>query len=237
MPVTDIANGCFRSSHNYPALVAADLDTKVEDHSCGGATTADLSRSQHPDVPPQLDALGADTRLVTFGMGGNDGQVFNQLVNRCPSLRSQDTRGAPCAAYMKRNGPDLLLSTLRNTGRRLTKALREVKKRAPDAQVLVVGYPQLVSTANRCQDLPLARGDYAYGEKVNRALADALERAAQATGSTYVDVWKASQGHDICSEDPWINGSTNDQQRAARYHPFAVEQEAVAKLVVAAVGS
>ena len=82
------------------------------------------------------------------------------------------------------------------------------------------------------RQLPLAAGDYAYGERVNRALTEALRYAAKATGSTYVDVWAASQGHDICSDDPWINGAVNDQKRAAAYHPFAAEQIAVADLVV-----
>jgi len=103
--------------------------------------------------------------------------------------------------------------------------------------VLLVGYPQIVDADHVCSKLPLAAGDYAYVERVNRALTEAVEGAAKASGSTYVDVWSASQGHDVCSDDPWINGTVNDQKRAARYHPFAVEQEAVAKLVEAAVSS
>ena len=62
-----------------------------------------------------------------------------------------------------------------------------------------------------------------------------LRKAALATGSTYVDVWTASSGHDICSDDPWINGSVNNERAAARYHPFAKEQAAVADLVTAAL--
>ena len=96
--------------------------------------------------------------------------------------------------------------------------------------MLVVGYPQIVSADNRCDQLPLAAGDYAYAEKVNRALTETLRGAAEATGSTYVDVWAASKGHDICSEDPWVNGAVTDQKRAAAYHPFAEEQAAVADL-------
>ena len=53
------------------------------------------------------------------------------------------------------------------------------------------------------------------------ALTEAVRKAASASGSTYVDVWKLSQGHDICSDDPWINGATNVQGKAPRYHPFA----------------
>ena len=103
--------------------------------------------------------------------------------------------------------------------------------RSPKAKVLAIGYPQLVSADHVCSKLPLATGDYAYLEKINRALTEAVRQAAKESGATYVDVWKASQGHDICSADPWINGSVNQQGKALRYHPFAAEQVAVASLV------
>ena len=96
----------------------------------------------------------------------------------------------------------------------------------------MVGYPRIVSPDDTCRELPLARGDYEYAEKVNLALTEMLRKAAEATGTTYVDVWKASEGHDICSDDPWINGSVDDEKQAARYHPFANEQAAVADLIL-----
>ena len=235
MPVTDLANGCFRSSANYPALVASELGAKVDDRSCGAARIAHLRTSEFPDVPPQFTALKPGVDVVTIGIGGNDEGVFSRLTQRCPALRATDPRGAPCQAAMSSGGRDVLLAALARTGNRLATAIGEVRKRAPEAQVIVVGYPQIVSADNVCDRLPLARGDYAYAEKVNLALADALRSAARATGSTYVDVWTASQGHDVCSDDPWVNGSVNDKKRAAAYHPFAAEQVAVADLVVAAI--
>ncbi len=113
----------------------------------------------------------------------------------------------------------------------------QVHQLSPKAKVLLVGYPQIVDADHVCSKLPLAKGDYAYAERVNRALTEAVQGAAKASGSTYVDVWSASQGHDVCSTDPWINGNVNDQKRAARFHPFAVEQAAVAKLVESAASS
>jgi len=101
----------------------------------------------------------------------------------------------------------------------------------------VIGYPQIVAADDACRELPLARGDYDYAEKVNLALTEMLRKAAQATKTTYVDVWSASKGHDVCSADPWINGSVNDEKQAARYHPFAKEQAAVADLVVKQIRS
>jgi lysophospholipase L1-like esterase len=232
VPVTDVANGCFRSSANYPSIVAKKLGAKLDDRSCGGASTKDFEHSQFPDVPAQLSALKPDTDVVTVGIGGNDEKVFGQLVGRCPSLKASDPAGAPCRTAMNSSGKDALLSALDRTGTIVTRLLREVHQRAPKAKVLVVGYPQIVSADHTCRELPLATGDYAYAQQVNFALTEMLRKAAQATSSTYVDVWTASKGHDICSADPWINGSMDNEKAAARYHPFANEQAAVAGLVL-----
>ena len=237
VPVTDVANGCFRSSGNYPSLVARRLGAELDDRSCGGARIIHLRTSEFPGVPPQLTAVKPGVDVVTIGIGGNDEDVYDKLTKRCPTLRSSDPEGAPCQATYSSGDGDALLTALDRTRGRLTAVLSEVRRRAPEARVLVVGYPQIVSADNACDLLPLARGDYAYAEKVNLALTEALRSAAKATRSTYVDVWTASQGHDVCSEDPWFNGSVTDQKRAAAYHPFAEEQAAVADLVVAAVKS
>lgn len=234
VPVTDVADGCFRSSANYPARVSEKIDVELEDRSCGGARTQDFRRSQYPGVPSQLSALGPEVDVVTIGIGGNDENVYRKLTRTCPSLRARDPQGAPCREFMGAGGQDLLLDALDRTAKKVTRLVRDVQSRAIGAQVLVVGYPQIISAENTCPELPLARGDYAYAERVNRALADALRTAARATGATYVDVWAASQGHDICSDDPWINGAVRGQP-AAEYHPFAQEQEAVADLVVQAI--
>jgi len=234
VPVTDVANGCFRSSANYPSLVARKLGADLDDHSCGGARLVDLTTSQFPDVPPQLSAVKPGVDLVTIGIGGNDEGVFRKLTGKCPELLASDPGGAPCRAFMTSQGHDVLLRALRNTSKKLGRILQEVRTRAPNAQVIVVGYPQIVSADHPCAKLPLAKGDYAYAAKVNVALNKALRDAVLASGTSYIDVWTASKGHDICSADPWVNGSAGDQKRAAAYHPFAKEQEAVARLVLTA---
>ena len=235
VPTTDVAEGCFRSSSNYPSLVARALGARLVDRTCGGATTADLTRRQRPAIPAQDTALGSGTRLVTLGMGGNDEQVFSTLVQTCARLRTQDPTGAPCRTAMRTAGGDRLLLALGRTEDRLAAAVRTVQRTSPKAQVLLVGYPRIVAGGRSCAALPLAAGDYAWAEGVNRALTRAVEGAARRTGATYVDVWSASRGHDICSRDPWINGSVTDQRRALAFHPYAVEQRAVARLVEQAV--
>jgi len=46
-----------------------------------------------------------------------------------------------------------------------------------------------------------------------------------------------SRGHEVCSPDPWVNGSRTKQGVALAYHPLEAGMRAVAKQVVAQVES
>ncbi len=239
IPTTDLAGGCARSDHNYPSLVAERLAlADVTDVTCSGAKTRDLTRASHPypesTIPAQLDALSSDTDLVTIGIGGNDLDLFGTLVTTCTRLRDTDPAGDPCTRALADRTPTLA-GTARTIGDRVTRALREIKERAPDATVVLVGYLRLVPDRGTCRTLPLARGDYAQGRRISLALNGALEKAARRTGVVYVDAYAMSAGHDICSSDPWVNGALTQRERALAYHPFESGMTAVADAVVAQV--
>lgn len=230
------SGGCVRSTANYPKLIARQLKTRAVDRSCGGADTRDLtvgSSGHSGKLAPQFAALDRRTDLVTLSMGGNDQQVFGTLINRCPTYRDADPTGSPCREAMRGTDGDRLLGALRQTQRSLVAALRQVRQLAPRARVLVVGYPKLAPDEGTCPDLlPLADGDYEYADELNRALNDTLRGAAGTTGVEFIDVYAASEGHDVCSDEPWVNGAVTITDQALQYHPFAVEQRAVAQLVL-----
>jgi hypothetical protein len=46
--------------------------------------------------------------------------------------------------------------------------------------------------------MPVARGDVPYLRGIQATLNDAVRRAAAATGATYVNLARASDGHDAC---------------------------------------
>lgn len=231
------ANGCYRSTNNYPHVVARTLNVPdFVDVSCGGAQTKDVFESQIPGTPPQLDAVTADTDLVTLSFGGNDSAVFGTLVGYCPRLTATDPTGAPCRDAMRADGQDRLLAAVAVTKERVHAVIDAVKQRAPQARIIVVGYPQILPRQGTCTDLmPLASGDYRYGNQVNQRLTWALREAAAQEHVDYIDVWQASQGHDVCSADPWVNGQHTDVTRAQQFHPFANEQAAIAGLIVASL--
>ncbi|MGH3361075.1 MAG: SGNH/GDSL hydrolase family protein [Nocardioides sp.] len=224
----DPADGCFRSAVNYPSLVARALDVELTDRSCSGAKTRDLARRQAPRIPPQYDALTRSTDLVTLGIGGNDFGLYGTLRD-CLYLRNADPTGAPCRDAVARATPGGVTTRIERIGTRVADAVEQIRTRAPQARVLVVGYPHIFPESGTCpRRVPLAAGDFGFAAATVRLLSEALGRAARSSGAEYVDLLPVSRGHDVCSDDPWIS-SVED---VVPLHPLAPEQRAVADLLV-----
>jgi lysophospholipase L1-like esterase len=239
VPQTEQETGCLRSNGNYANLVANQLKSDFVDVSCSGATTVSLIGAQHTGdhvYAPQFAALSADTSLVTLGIGGNDLKLFETMVGTCGQFGLSDHNGSPCRDYMKdagRKKKDLLVGKIDKIGVRVTSALKGIHDRAPQATVILVGYPQLLPAKGTCRILPLAKGDYPYVRSLAVKLNDALRTAAKKAGAGFIDMVKASKGHDICAgQDAWVNGVNTDLMRALAFHPFAAEQQAVADLIM-----
>ena len=223
VPTTSLASGCFRSTGNYPSLLAERLDARLRDASCSAATTHDVSRRQafglgdlRASVPPQLRVVRRGTDLVTVGIGGNDEQLFGSLVRDRSGVELGDA-----AAVAQR------------TGGRVGRVLRAVRSAAPSATVVLVGYPRLVDPARGCRKMPIGGADRPVLARVERALNKALARTAERADVLFLDMHPLSRGHEICSDDPWVNGQATDDRRAAAYHPFPEGQQAVADALLA----
>lgn len=228
VPTTSVAGGCFRSDHDYPRLLAAALHIALTDVTCSGATTGNLTGPQQivqVAVPAQLEALKPTTTLVTLGIGGNDLDLFEAVLDRCLAGARQCLQGVDVDG------------DVHTIEQRLTTALQEIHRRSPHARVVLVGYPQLISAdATGCATLP---ADSRTLRTVHGLIADfstMMARAARSGRATYVDLIGPSAGHDICSDSPWINGD-QDTDQAIRFHPLPAEQQAVARLVAQAVAA
>lgn len=109
-------DGCERTDRSYPQVIDRDLGSLFEltNVSCGAATIENVTDapqdpigrhlppiSEDPDypfppVPPQSEAVGPDTDVVTVGAGGNT-LGFADLLLKCPQLGSEnDGKGTPC---------------------------------------------------------------------------------------------------------------------------------------------
>ncbi|MET8703462.1 SGNH/GDSL hydrolase family protein [Kitasatospora sp. NPDC004723] len=248
--------GCSRSAVNYPSLVAKALGLsgdRFHDVSCSGARTGDLTGAQSTDGgsnPPQLDALTPATRLVTIGIGGNDagfmdvvGQCAKEnLVDALRGLVGSDRAAAPCRdSYAAADGGgDQVQRKVDAAGERLGQQLKEIKRRAPQARVYVVGYPALLP-ADPASCVPVlgstvAGGDLGFLVEKEQQLNTMLKRRAEAAGAVFVDLAAPSAGHDMCAGESarWVEPPFPAHGLAA-IHPNAKGQEGAAEAVLKAV--
>lgn len=197
LPLDLSAPQCLRSVRNYPHLIAAATGAQLRDVTCGAAETSDFFESQYPAVAPQLDAVKSDTQLVTMTIGGNDSSVFIDTILDCGAAGlSTLGQGSPCKDRYGSSFEDTINTT---TYPSLVKALGAVRAKAPAARVAILGYPWIMPASGGCFDkMPVASGDVPYVRGIQATLNDAVQRAAAATGATYVNLSAISNGHDAC---------------------------------------
>ncbi len=241
-PVIDAAAG--RSGRNYPHLVAERAGLELSDVSFSGATTRGLLRPTRPLVrhraPAQLDAVTADTALVTMTIGGNDlgylgGVIRAGLVNsgaaRLPVL-GPFARGL--AGRVVGIGTDL--DALRTLTDALVTILTTVHDRAPAARILVVDYLSVAGGADPGPGIPLSRTQWRQAQAMARALstvyATAVEIAvAKGIPAEYLDCATPSRAHHAAATDPWVTGWTG-RASPVPFHPNAAGMAAVADLIL-----
>jgi lysophospholipase L1-like esterase len=190
---------CARSTADYPHDLAASAGLQLDDVTCGGAQTKDYAGSQYPGIAPQLDALNASTGLVTMTIGGNDSNTFIDAILACGTAGVATLGfGHPCRSLYGSSFDDTVDTV---TYPAVRAALQAVRAKAPNARVAILGYPWIVpATADpTCfAKMPIASGDIPYLRDLQTHLNSAVSRAAQETGSVYVDMAAASDGHDAC---------------------------------------
>ncbi|MDT0300555.1 SGNH/GDSL hydrolase family protein [Streptomonospora wellingtoniae] len=230
---------CLRSRSNYPNRVAEALGAaEFTDASCIGAETEDMTEPQNLALvsnPPQLDALTADTTLVTLGVGGND-LGYAEVALKCLALAPTDLGGDPCRDHYTGPGGDELRDRLPEVGERIGGVLEGVRERSPDAEVAVVGYPELLPRHETCLQAPFADGDVEYLYGIWSELNTVIAKAAADAGAVYVDT--AGPGHDMCAApgDRWVEGIFPNRP-AAPVHPNSAGMAAVGQRVLEALGA
>jgi lysophospholipase L1-like esterase len=190
-PPYDPASGaCARSASAYPEQLDGRMRIALDDFAaCAGATTQTLVSGG------QLAALDEDTDLVTLMIGGND-IFWGQAVQACLGGTDLQCAGALGIAT------DAVTTLLPG---RLDGLYAQVSDLAPNAHVVVVGYPRLFSPefgsylgASTAEQQALNDGADLLGGVI-------ADRAA-AHGFQYVDVTERFDGHGVNADEPWILG-------------------------------
>jgi lysophospholipase L1-like esterase len=235
---------CLRSSRNYPSLVAAAAgSSSFADVSCSGATTDDIlsggSGQLGTALPPQLNAVTSNTALVTVQIGGND-IGFSGIIGDCAEASVSSPLGSPCKNRYTAGGVDQLQARIVAATPKVTAVLQAVRRAAPSARVVVLGYPAILpDTGYGCWPVvPIAYQDVPYLRGIEKSLNAMLASVAGANGATYSDVYTPSIGRDACksSGTRWVEGLV-PQNAAAPFHPNARGEQGMATALLATLNS
>ncbi|MGW2250432.1 SGNH/GDSL hydrolase family protein [Kitasatospora sp. NPDC001660] len=195
------SGSCKRSTNAYPYLWrSANSPSSFKFVACSGARTGDVLNGQ-------VSALNSSTTLVSITIGGNDAG-FASTMQTCV-LGSESACLDSVSA-----GEDYAQNTLPG---QLDQVYAAIHAKAPDAHVVVLGYPHLYRIGGDCL---FGIGD-TKRSAINEA-ADVLDgviakRAANA-GFTFADVRDTFAEHEICgSLDTWIHSTTWPIDES--YHP------------------
>jgi lysophospholipase L1-like esterase len=186
------SGGCNRSPQSYPSLwVASHSVSSFAFAACSGAKTDDV-------LANQLSGLNASTNLVTITIGGNDAGFAN-VVTTC-----QLATDSACAAVVnaaKAYATGILPAKLDNT-------YAAIHRRAPNARLVVLGYPRLFELPSFCGLLGMDVNKRTILDQGADSLASVIAGRASAAGATFVDTRSRFAGHGVCGSSPWINGVT-----------------------------
>jgi lysophospholipase L1-like esterase len=238
IPLPDLTSpGCIRSTANYPKLAARRLGLPITDVTCSSATTADLTGSQSTplgSVPPQFNALGADTTLVSVQIGGNDAGLVG-LALSCVNLLP-DPFGSSCAAKNTAGGHDVYGERIAGLAPRIAEVIEGIHQRAPAARVLVVGYTSYLRAGGCYPTLPVWARDATYIQSKVDQLNGVLAAAASRHHASYVDIRTPGIGKDVCASPltRWVEPLV-PANLAAPLHPNATGMAGMAGVLTAAV--
>jgi lysophospholipase L1-like esterase len=230
-------NRCHRSDNAYSQVLSDNNEfaggtTFV---ACSGATTDDLDNpdSGNTGEGPQNDALNEDTSLVTMSMGGND-LGFASVVQDC--ILNGGGGIGPFEGCREKH-EQRIQELLPQLQEELVQRYLDIQEQAPNARVIIVGYPQLFvdNPSDNYGNLLFAE-DQEWMNEVGGDLNAMLAAAADEAGVEFVDPTEAFQGHGIGSDDPWINdldlgGPGFAPADPSSFHPNAAGQAAIAELV------
>ncbi|MDH6581095.1 hypothetical protein M2161_000201 [Streptomyces sp. SAI-133] len=234
-------NACHRSTKTWSRVATLPLyadsigemaDSRSPDMdyqfvACSGAQHYNiLNRGQNSELPQiEQGYLDQNTTLVTLSVGGND-SGFVPIITHCLiGTFTDDCQDDPTG--IEAWDPDTGEATGGTTGRlsewvpdwlqneiapRLTATLRAIHEQAPNARIVLMGYPELLDPAVPCDGL-VNRAETIWLNGVADQLAAQMSAAVAAANSQYLanavfaDPRTAFEGRVICS--PEVNLAIN----------------------------
>lgn len=196
---------CRRSILAYPYLwAAANSPSSFDFVACSGATTSSVADTQ-------LGVLSASTELVSVTAGGNDVGFADVMQDCVLSDESACLSSVDSAVSQMRNSLPGGLSSLYGA----------IHTKAPQAHVVVLGYPRFYQLDGSCV-AGLTEAERSAINNASDVLNGVIAKQAADAGFTFSSVVDEFTGHELCSGDAWLNSVTVPVYNS--YHPKAAGQ-------------
>jgi lysophospholipase L1-like esterase len=192
---------CQRGPYAYPALIDVDRpNTTLTFKACSGAKTGDV-------LANQVGALSSTTNIVTITIGGNDAG-FSSVITKCaqPWPVNCDSDITNAQNYIRDTLPG-----------KLDGVYNSITSRAPNATVVVLGYPRLFMGVDCNLGTFFSSSEMSRLNTTADILRDVTQTRAQAHGFWFKDAIPPFTGHAVCSSSEWLNGLSNPISDS--YHP------------------
>jgi lysophospholipase L1-like esterase len=225
-------NNGHRSQYSYNRVFAAGTKTFAPrsswvDVACSGALIGDFTANnptgQCPNEPAQQNALGSSTSLVTVTFGGND-LNFQPIMEGCAKAGITNILTGSLNTCQSEYGSQLSndiagLTNAQGTGK-LDELYQQIRAKAPNADVTVLGYPHLFvgtvfNSTGRCMaDAWITNSDQDWLNTEADAIDQAISTAAARAGFDYLSTSALFSGHELCTSSSYLTGildpTTND---------------------------
>ena len=167
-------------------------------------------------INSQVSALSAGTMRVSITIGGNDAG-FSSVMETCVLSLTSTCVSAVAAA--ERVATTQLPAMLANT-------LQAIRQHAPNARIVLLGYPDLYDLSKSGTCIGLSTQDRialnAGADTLDTVLSAAVTNAADPR-IVYADVRSQFAGHEICDSGSWLH-SVDILSISSSYHPTASGQ-------------
>ncbi|MCU1641563.1 MAG: hypothetical protein JWN03_1838 [Nocardia sp.] len=212
---------CLRGATAWPTQLSTLMGLRdgdqVANSSCAGASIDDApgyTLTVEARDADKAGAFGPDTKLVTLQFGLNDhwGGSAQNLWDAMQQCIFDLADGCGTDAVDQGRMPDSQLISGTAYADRIRNVVTYIRYYAPNARIVLVGYPELFHTdqSTVCLDFfgivpftqPRGRTVVEYFNRLDQA----QREAAAQLKLDYLDARALTAGHGLCSPQPWVNG-------------------------------
>ncbi|APB00193.1 hypothetical protein NS506_06157 [Nocardia seriolae] len=227
--------GCKHVPTSWPTQLTQRMGLSpddVEDTSCQGGSIDTSGWTLVHQVKRAMsdNAFGPRTHTVTIQLGMNDAWGTDNLIalSRAMPCLIDLINGCGPEATAQGRAPDPDTITAQAYATRIRQAVDYIRYYAPNARILLVGYPEIHSPGSdsACATIlgidvvqPRAAAITEFLDHLDTAQRD----AATLLNLTFLDTRALTAGHGPCTPDPWVDGGLDPRTEPLGFpwHPSA----------------